>query len=64
MEPNLDQEAWRASVPPKLWLEEEDPDEIKKVEELKKKQKALEKELADKRKKQQEQKEQAARPAY
>jgi hypothetical protein len=54
------QPPWGRSAPVELWLEEEDPDELKKVEELKGKQKALEKELAEKRKRQQEQKEPAA----
>jgi len=37
---------------PRLWLEQEEPAEVAKLEELKKKQKAIEKELAEKRKQQ------------
>jgi hypothetical protein len=68
MQPNLSgiplgprQPPWRTSGPAKLWLEEEKPEEVTKIEEQKKKQKALEKELSEKRKKLQEQKEQPAR---
>jgi len=47
-----------------LWLEQERPDEIRQVEELKRKQKALEREVAERRRKQQEQREQAATPVH
>ena len=71
MQPNLShtppgprQSPWRTREPAKLWLEQEDPVEIKRIEEQKKRQKALEKELSEKRKKQKEkqkeQKEQAS----
>jgi hypothetical protein len=47
-----------------LRLEQERPDEIREVEELKRKQKALERELAERRRKQQDQQDQAAAPAH
>ncbi len=39
-----------------VWFEQEDPEEVRKIEEQKKKQKALEKALAEQRKKEQGQK--------
>ena len=56
MQPNLSdiplgpRQPRRPSEPAELWMEAEDPDEVKKIEEQKKKQKALEKELSEKRK--------------
>jgi hypothetical protein len=43
-----------------LWLEKEDPAEVERIEELKRKQKRLEQELAEKRRQQQQAKEQPA----
>ena len=46
---------WHTDEPPFLWLEEEEEGEVEEIERLKKKQKDLEKELSDRRKRQQEQ---------
>jgi hypothetical protein len=55
--------SWRMSEPAKLWFEQEKPDEIKEVEEAKKRQKQREKQLSDKRKKPEESKQKTGQQA-